>query len=33
MKGSGDYAGLEYRFTTIGEWPRFVQVGEIGNGR
>jgi len=32
VKGSGDYAGLEYRFTTIGEWPRFVQVGEIGSG-
>jgi len=32
VKGSGDYAGLEYRFTTIGEWPRFVQVGVIANG-
>jgi hypothetical protein len=29
VKGSGDYAGLEYRFTTIGEYPRFIQVGEI----
>jgi hypothetical protein len=32
VKGSGDYAGLEYRFTTIGEYPRFIQVGEIVNG-
>ena len=32
VKGSGDYAGLEYRFTTIGEYPRFIQVGEIVQG-
>jgi hypothetical protein len=32
VKGSGDYAGLEYRFTTIGEYPRFIQVGEIVDG-
>ena len=32
VKGSGDYAGLEYRFTTIGEYPRFIQVGEIVSG-
>jgi hypothetical protein len=29
VAGSGDDAGLEYRFTTIGEWPRFIQVGTI----
>ena len=32
VTGSGDYAGLEYRFTTIGEYPRFVQVGEVVGG-
>jgi hypothetical protein len=32
VMGSGDYAGLEYRFTTIGEYPRFIQVGEIVSG-
>jgi hypothetical protein len=32
VKGSGAYAGLEYRSTTIGEWPRFIQVGEIVDG-
>jgi hypothetical protein len=32
VKGSGAYAGLEYRFTTIGEYPRFIQVGEIVDG-
>jgi hypothetical protein len=32
VKGSGDYKGLEYRFTTIGEWPRFIQIGEVVSG-
>ena len=32
VKGSGDYAGLEYQFTTIGEYPQFIQVGEIVQG-
>jgi hypothetical protein len=32
VKGSGAYAGLEYRFRTIGEYPRFIQVGEIVSG-
>jgi hypothetical protein len=32
VKGSGANAGLEYRFTTIGEYPRFIQVGEIVQG-
>ena len=32
VSGSGAYAGLEYRFTTIGEWPRFVQVGVMSGG-
>jgi hypothetical protein len=29
VEGSGDLAGLQYRYSTIGEWPRFVQVGVI----
>jgi hypothetical protein len=32
VRGSGDYAGLEYRSTTTGEWPRFIQVGEVVSG-
>jgi hypothetical protein len=32
VRGSAGYAGLGYRFTTIGEWPLFVQVGEIVSG-
>ena len=32
VTGSGANAGLQFRFTTIGEWPRFVQVGVIVKG-
>jgi len=31
VAGSGADAGLEYRFTTIGEWPRFIQLGRIAS--
>jgi hypothetical protein len=32
VTGSGAHAGSRYAFTTIGLWPRFVQLGVIDEG-
>lgn len=33
VRGSGAFSGLEYRYRAIGEWPWFIEVGTIEDGR
>ena len=33
LRGSAALSGLEYRYRAIGEWPWFIEVGTVEDGR